>query len=140
MKAILKAYAIAFVLFGAIDLAWITMVAAPMFKEALQDSLVPVVRIAPAIAFYVLFPAGLVFFAVAPALRSAGSLTAFVNGGLFGLFTYATYDLTNYATLKGWTLQITLIDLAYGSIVSACVAASATRFAATRQIQTGRKR
>jgi uncharacterized membrane protein len=133
MKAIFRAYAVAFIMFAAVDLAWITIVAAPMFKEALQDSLAPVVRIAPAVAFYVLFPAGLVFFSVGPALRSASTSTAFVNGGLFGFFTFATYDLTNYATLKGWTLQITLIDLAYGSIVCACIAASTSLFLMPRQ-------
>lgn len=125
MKAVFKAYAVALVVFGVVDLAWISMVAAPMFKEALQGSLAPAVRVAPAIAFYLLYPVGLVYFAVVPALRSGSQLTAILNGGLYGLFAYATYDLTNYATLNGWTLEITLMDIAYGAIVSGCVAACA---------------
>jgi uncharacterized membrane protein len=140
MKAILKAYAVAFIVFGVVDLAWISMVAAPMFKEALQGSLAPAVRIAPAIAFYLMYPAGLMFFAVVPAIRSGDRSTALLNGGLFGLFTYATYDLTNYATLSGWTLEITLMDIAYGAIVSACVAACALFIAGQSSGQAGRSR
>jgi len=140
MKAILKAYAVALVVFGVVDLAWIAMVAAPMFQEALQGSLAPAVRIAPAIAFYLMYPVGLVYFAVVPALTSGDRATAFLNGGLFGLLAYATYDLTNFATLKGWTLEITLMDMAYGAIVSACVAACAIFVVGKSSGQAGLRR
>lgn len=123
MRQTLSAYLVAMIAFGIVDLIWISNVAAPMFRDMLQDALATDVRLAPAIAFYVVFPAGLTYFAILPGLKSASVANTLISGGLFGLFTYATYDLTNYATLKGWTLETTLIDIAYGIIASALVAA-----------------
>ena len=117
------AYLIALVIFGVLDIAYLTTIGAKVFKDALGDILATDVRMGPAIAFYLLYPAGLVFFAIAPALRDASLSTALVNGALFGLFTYATYDLTNYATLRNWTLGLTIMDLAYGAALAAFTAA-----------------
>lgn len=122
MRQMLSAYLVAMIAFGAVDLIWITTVAAPMFRDMLQDALATEVRLAPAIAFYVVFPAGLTYFAILPGLKKASVTNTLISGGLFGLFAYATYDLTNYATLKGWTLETTSVDIAYGMVASALVA------------------
>jgi uncharacterized membrane protein len=116
------AYIAALVIFGVIDILWLTMVGAKLFRDTLGDVLAQDVRMAPAIAFYLLYPLGVVFFAIAPALREASVSTAILNGAMFGLMTYATYDLTNYATLRSWTLNLTIIDLSYGAALTAATA------------------
>ena len=89
---------------------------APRFyKPTLGDIMLPGFKLPPAIVFYLLYPAGLVIFAIAPALSGGVMGTAALYGALFGLFTYATYDLTNQATLRNWTSQLTLVDAAWGS-------------------------
>jgi uncharacterized membrane protein len=74
------------------------------------------------LAFYVIYPVGLVVFAITPALRSGSLTEALLLGALVGAVTYATYDLTNFATLKNWTLQLTVIDIAYGAVIAGAVA------------------
>lgn len=118
-------YAIAVVVFAAIDITWLTVVGGQLYKQTLGDILVPNIRMAPAIAFYLLYPVGLIFFAVDPAWKNGSIITAVTHGALFGLFTYGTYELTNFATLRNWTLEITAIDMTYGAMASAGVAAIA---------------
>jgi uncharacterized membrane protein len=118
------AYLIALVLFAALDIAWLMTMGARLYKQTLGDILLPSVHVAPAIAFYLIYPAGLVIFGVSPALKSGSVASAFLWGALFGFFAYATYELTNYATLRNWTLQITVIDIIYGALVSGAVAAA----------------
>jgi len=84
--------------------------------------------VAPAIAFYLSFPVGIVVFAVLPGLRAQSPLDAAGLALLFGALAYATYDLTNYATLRNWTLQITVVDIGYGALASS-IAATAAYFA-----------
>jgi uncharacterized membrane protein len=126
-------YAVAYVttllLFAAIDIAWLTVMAAKLYRQTLGDILLQDVRIAPAIAFYIIYPMGLVIFAVMPALKLAAPSTALIYGALFGFFAYATYELTNFATLRNWTLEITVIDIIYGAAVSGAVAALVTLIA-----------
>ena len=124
------AYAGALVVFAVIDGTWLYVMASQLYKPVLGDILAPDVRLAPAIAFYLLFPLGLTIFAIDPALKSSSWAPALFYGALFGFFAYATYDLTNFATLRNWTLQITLIDIVYGAAVSA-IAATAGYWAAT---------
>jgi uncharacterized membrane protein len=116
------AYLGALLVFGAIDAAWLYVMGSQLYKPVLGDILAPNVRVGPAVAFYLLFPLGVTIFAIEPAIRSGSVTTALVYGALFGLFTYATYDLTNFATLRNWTLQITLIDIAYGAAVAGLAA------------------
>jgi uncharacterized membrane protein len=71
--------------------------------------------------FYLIFLAGLVYFALMPSLESGSFGTALMLGALFGFFTYATYDLTNYATLRDWPLTVTLVDIVWGSLLGALV-------------------
>jgi len=104
------------VAFGICDAIWLSTMTAKLYRPALGDLIVEQVRYWPAALFYFGFPLGVVYFALMPALRDGSASTALVNGALIGLFAYATYDLTNYATLRPWTLTITLADLAYGTV------------------------
>lgn len=117
------AYVAALVLFAAVDITWLMTMGGRLYKQTLGDILLPSINIAPAIGFYVMYPAALVYFAVIPSLKSGSVSPALLNGALFGFFAYATYELTNFATLRNWTLQITVVDIAYGAVASGLVAA-----------------
>jgi len=111
-------YVATLVIFGAIDSVWLGVLAGSMYRHTLGDILLEKFRVAPAIVFYLLNIAGLMVFAV-PASPVQGSWRqALLFGALYGIFTYATYDLTNYATLRAWTLRLTLTDIAWGAFVS----------------------
>lgn len=121
----LVAYIVAVFAFGAIDALWLSVMGPLLYRPTLGDILLPELRIGPAIAFYLVYPIGLLLLAILPALRS-GSLAAVIGSGfVLGAVCYATYDLTNLATLRNWTLQLSLLDIAYGSIVSSITAAVA---------------
>lgn len=119
----LLAYVSSVILFATIDITWLMTMGARLYKQTLGDILLPNVNIAPAMAFYLIYPAGLTYFAVMPSLRSGSSSDALLNGAMFGFFAYATYELTNYATLRNWTFEITVVDITYGAIASGAVAA-----------------
>lgn len=110
-------YAVFLVAFGICDAIWLTTMASRLYRPALGDWLIDPPRYLPAMLFYFGFPLAVLYFATMPALREGSASSALVNGALIGLLAYATYDLTNYATLRAWTLTITLADLAYGTIV-----------------------
>jgi len=110
-------YIVFLVAFGICDAIWLTNMAQKLYRPALGDMLLDQIRYLPAILFYFGFSLGVVYFAVMPALREGSGSSALVNGALIGLLAYGTYDLTNYATLRAWTLTITLADMAYGAIV-----------------------
>jgi uncharacterized membrane protein len=116
------AYVTVTVIFVLLDAAWLTVMGPALYKPALGDMLADRVRLAPAIVFYLLYPIGIAIFAVLPALRAGSVGHAAVYGALFGLFAYATYDLTNAATLRQWTTQITLADMAWGAIATGLAA------------------
>lgn len=119
------AYVTALVVFIMVDAAWLSVMGNLLYRPTLGDILLPTLRIGPAIVFYVIFPVGIVVFAVVPALKTDAVSGTGLYGLLFGALAYATYDLTNYATLRNWSLQITLLDLAYGAIATAAAAAAA---------------
>lgn len=116
------AYGLCLLLFAAVDITWLMTMGARLYKQTLGDILLPDIYLPAAAAFYLLYPVGVVIFAVAPALKSGSATMALTYGTLFGLFAYGTYELTNFATLRNWTLQITLIDIAYGALASGMVA------------------
>jgi uncharacterized membrane protein len=120
------AYVAVLVVFGIIDAAWLNTMGKILYRSTLGDILLTDLRIAPAIVFYLAYPIGVVVFAVMPGLRSNSLLVAFLSAFLFGAIAYGTYDLTNYATLRNWTLQITLIDICYGALASGIAATAAT--------------
>ncbi len=124
MTPYLVAYVSTFVVFTLLDVIWLTSVGAALYRQTLGSILLSDVKMAPAAIFYLLYPAGLVIFAVAPALKSGNVSLALMFGALFGLFTYATYDLTNYATLRNWTAQITIIDIMYGAVMGGLASAA----------------
>lgn len=122
MITYVTAYAAAFVAFVAADMVWLGLMVNRVYRPALGDILIPGVNLPPAIIFYLLFPVGLSIFAVLPALKSKSTAMAVGYGALFGFFTYATYDLSNYATLRNWTVQVTAIDMAWGTVLGAIAA------------------
>lgn len=118
------AYAATLVAFLAVDAVWLYKMGSVLYRPTLGDILLEAPRFAPAVVFYLVYPIGVLAFAVAPALKSGSMLTAIGWGALFGALAYATYDLTNYATLRNWTLQITLADIAWGAFLTGVAAAA----------------
>jgi uncharacterized membrane protein len=114
----LIAYIGILIVFGAIDAGWLTLMGPTLYRPVLSDILASSVRLPPAIAFYLSYPVGILIFAVVPGLRTESALSAFLLALLFGAIAYSTYDLTNYATLRNWTLLITIVDIAYGALLS----------------------
>jgi uncharacterized membrane protein len=104
--------------FGVLDAIWLTTTASTLYKPTLGDILLATPKIAPLVAFYLTYPVALVIFAGAPAVKAGSAMPALIYGGLFGAFAYATYDLTNFATLRNWTLQLTVIDVLWGTFAS----------------------
>jgi len=131
MVRIIIAYLATLAVFAAIDAVWLTHAADLLYRPVIGSLLAPEPRIAPAIIFYLLYIVGLVYFAVMPGLAGGGWRAALLKGALFGLFAYATYDLTNQATLAIWSTRITIIDMIWGTFVSGSGAAggyAVTRF------------
>jgi uncharacterized membrane protein len=123
MKVNIVAFASTFVIFVAIDFIWLRAMADILYRPVLGDMLAPQFRVAPAIVFYLIFAAALTFFAVLPSLEPGkGPGTALLHGAIFGLAAYATYDLTNQATLRNWSTLLTAADLAWGTFLSAVAA------------------
>lgn len=118
----LSVYAATLGIFFAIDLVWLGVVAKNFYRQHIGHLLAPDVNWGAAILFYLLFIGGLVFFAVKPALEAGSASRALGYGALFGLLTYATYDLTNQATMRDWPVLVTVVDLAWGTVLSATVA------------------
>jgi len=122
---LIVAYIVAAVVFGGLDAAWLSWAGPNLYRPALGDLLAPSFRGGPAIVFYVFYLAGMVWFAVRPGL-AGGIGAATVNGALLGALAYATYDLTNQATLKVWSTQVTVIDICWGAFATAVAASVAT--------------
>lgn len=118
-------YLAALVTMVAADMAWLGVMAPRYYRPTLGDIMISGVNLPPAIVFYLIYPLGLVIFAINPALKAGSVGTALLYGALFGFFTYATYDLTNQATLRNWTTQLTLIDVAWGTLLAAVASAVA---------------
>ena len=111
--------------FGLLDAAWLSLMGPRLYRPTLGDILLANVNIEPAVLFYLIYPVGLLVFAVLPAFKSHSATSALIYGALFGGLAYATYDLTNHATLRNWTLQLTLTDMAWGAFASGVAAAAA---------------
>jgi uncharacterized membrane protein len=122
MTKYLAAYAATLVLMLVLDLLWIGVIAKPLYQQGIGHLMAEQPRLPVALAFYLLYPAGLVVFAVTQGGRVEGWQNAAFYGALFGFFAYATYDLTNLATLRNWPVSLTAIDMAWGTSVSAVCA------------------
>ena len=127
----IKLYAIAFPVFFAIDMVWLGLVAKNFYRSQIGFLMKSDIHWPAAILFYLLFVAGLVVFVITPALERGAWRHALLYGALFGLIAYATYDLTNFATLQGWPLLVTVVDLAWGAVLAASVS-TATYFIARK--------
>jgi len=125
-----QTYVVSLVSFLALDFAWLGWIARGFYRRQLGHLLSPDVRWAPAILFYALFVAAVVVFAVAPAVERGSFVRALLLGGFFGIVTYATYDLTNLATLRGFPTLVAAVDIMWGCVLTSVVAAAGYVFAA----------
>jgi uncharacterized membrane protein len=119
MTRSLIAYLATAVVMVVLDLLWLGLIAKGVYQQGIGHLMAERPNVPVAVLFYLLYAAGLVVFAVLPTAAGAGWVKTALTGALFGFFAYATYDLTNLATLKGWPLGVSLLDMAWGSTVSA---------------------
>ncbi len=121
-KALLL-YVLTIPVFFLVDMIWLGLVARNFYRKYLGCFLSPKVNWPAAILFYLLFIVGILIFAVLPSLEKRSLSQAILLGALFGFFCYATYDLTNLATMKEWPLRVTVVDLIWGIVLSGLVSA-----------------
>lgn len=114
----MKTYIITLITIAIIDSAWLFSMGS-RYKTWLGHLFADSVNFIPAVIFYLIYTFGIMFFVVSPALKQGTSLlNIFLYGALFGLVAYATYDLTNHATLRDWPLHVTLLDMAWGALLT----------------------
>lgn len=119
---VIRNYFIAFTVFFVIDIIWLGFVAKDFYDKHLGFLRSDSINWPAAIIFYAIFIGGLMFFAINPAIEKNSIISAFLIGGLFGFMTYATYDMTNLATLKDWPLIISVVDIIWGTTLNALTA------------------
>ncbi len=129
----IKLYLIALPIFIGIDMAWLGLIAKNFYQEQIGFLMKSNINFPAAIIFYLLFIAGLILFVINPAMEKHSWLHALLFGALFGLITYATYDLTNLASIKDWPILVTIVDLIWGTVVASLVSLL-TYFIATKII------
>jgi uncharacterized membrane protein len=115
-------YFITLLIFFAIDLVWLGVVAKNFYRQHIGHLMSADVNWAPALLFYAVYIGGIVFFAIKPAFEAGSASRALAYGAFFGFIAYATYDLTNQATMRNWPVLVTVIDLAWGTVLTATVA------------------
>ncbi|MES0811610.1 DUF2177 family protein [Roseibium sp. SCPC15] len=129
MIQLAAAYFFTAVVFLAVDYVWLSQVATRFYFDRIGHLLMDKPNMAAAGVFYVIYIVGIVFFAVAPALKADSLAVAVIYGAMFGFFTYATYDVTNFATLRDWPVIVTIVDVAWGTTLSAVSACGGYLFA-----------
>lgn len=122
----IKHYLVALVVFTLIDLVWLLFISRKLYQEKIGHLMAEKVNLPAAAIFYLLFIAAMVFFVINPAMAKQSILYALGAGAFFGLVTYATYDLTNLATLRGWPVSMTIIDLIWGTFITSSTSALTT--------------
>ena len=126
MIKMFAAYGLTLIAFAAIDAVWLINMAPRLYKPEIGAVMMEEgFRLAPAMIFYVLYIGGIVYFAVWPGLTE-GVAKAALQGAILGFLCYATYDFTNYATLKVWSLKVTILDLIWGTVLTGGTAAVGT--------------
>ena len=118
----LATYAVTLVAFLIIDGIWLGLVARSFYVQQLGNLLRPAPNFGVAGLFYLIYVVGILVFAVSPAVQTGTWITAALYGALFGFIAYATYDLTNLATLSGWPVMMSVVDMIWGAVLTACVA------------------
>lgn len=121
---VVLAYLLTIPVMAALDLVWIGVLMKGFYQSRIGFLLSGQVQWGAAVAFYLLFVCGIFYFAVLPAYEVRLFSNVLISGALFGLIAYATYDLTNMATVAHWPLSVTLVDIAWGALLSAAVAAT----------------
>ena len=119
MVQFITAYFTTAIVFLAIDYVWLTQVATRFYFDRIGHLLMERPNMGAAAAFYLIYVVGIVLFAVGPALKNESFAYAVTYGALFGFFTYATYDVTNYATLRDWPVIVAVVDIAWGTVLGA---------------------
>ena len=117
----IKLFLIALPVFFVIDMIWLVLIAKKFYSQQIGFLMRPDINWVAAIVFYLLFIAGLVTFVISPSVEKHSWIHAVVFGAFFGLITYATYDLTNLATIRDWPLLVTVVDLIWGSFLAASI-------------------
>jgi len=123
MKRSLAAYLGTMIVMVGLDMLWLGVIAKPIYQQGIGHLMADKPNVPVAVLFYALFGLGLVVFAVLPAGPAPGWGKTLGMAALFGFFAYATYDLTNLATLKQWPIGLSVIDMAWGTCISAAAAA-----------------
>ena len=113
------AYLATAIVFFALDYVWLSRVAFKFYRSEIGHVLLDKPNLAPAGAFYLFYIAGIVYFAVNPALAGGSWTQAMVAGAILGLIAYGTYDMTNLATIKNWSISVTVIDIVWGATLTA---------------------
>lgn len=121
MMRYIKLYLISLVAFFAIDMVWLGLVARSFYQRQIGFLMAPSPNWFVAVLFYLLFIVGLLFFVVVPGLKANSLKATLLTAALFGLITYATYDLTNLATLKDWPAMLSIVDMLWGTFLSVSV-------------------
>jgi uncharacterized membrane protein len=124
MRLFLKLYLIALPIFFLVDMIWLGVIAKNFYKNQIGFLMKPDVNWTAAIIFYLLFLVGVVLFVIEPAVVKKDLMYSLIRGALFGIITYATYDLTNLATLKDWPLKVVVVDMIWGAVLSGTVCGS----------------
>ena len=122
MLKLIVAYVVSLVVMLGIDLVWLSVAAKKMYANALGSLLADSPNIPAAVAFYLLYPLGLMIFVIAPSIAAGSWTQALVRGALFGFFAYMTYEFTNLALIRGWPSSLVAIDIAWGVVLTALVA------------------
>jgi len=128
LPKLVLSYLLTAAVFFTIDMVWLGFIAKGLYRRYLSDFLTDHVNWTAAIIFYFLFIIGIFIFVIMPAVEKNSLLKAITLGAFFGMITYATYDLTNLATLRNWPLPIVFIDIAWGAVLTAIVSASGYGF------------
>ena len=131
-KMLVVAFAVTTVVFLILDAIWLGLISRNLYQREIGELLLPKPKLGAAAVFYVIYIVGLVYFCVAPGVAGQSALRGLLNGAMFGIVAYATYDLTNLATLKGWSTTLVFIDVAWGAVAS--TAASAVAVAVTSRV------
>ena len=125
------AYIVAAVSFGVLDSFWLRWAAPNLYRPVIGEIMTDQIRVGAAVAFYLIYIAGMLWFAIKPGIASGQVSTAVLNGALLGALCYATFDLTSQAVLKVWSTQISVMDIAWGAFATA-VASGIACWAALR--------
>jgi uncharacterized membrane protein len=118
-------YVAAALIFVVVDMIWLGTMVPRFYRPVMDDIALASVNLPAAMAFYIIYPVGLMIFGIYPALKAGSVSTALAYGAAFGFFTYATYDLTSYATLRNWTLSLTVVDVLWGTFLAGLASAAA---------------